>query len=181
MKEESNMAMLSDEVIVNQIYFIRGQKVMLDRDLAKLYHVPTKVLKQSVKRNMMRFPEDFMFELTDEEFRNWRSQFVTSNSDLMGLRYAPFCFTEQGIAMLSSILNSEQAINVNIQIIRVFTRTRQILLDHSELRVEIDLIKNRFNAQDKNMQIVFQCLDELMAEKTNPLPRKRIGYKSDDL
>lgn len=153
---------------------------MLDRDLANLYNVATKVLKQSVKRNMSRFPEDFMIEMTIEEFSDWRSQFVTSNSDNMGLRYAPFCFTEQGIAMLSSILNSEKAINVNIQIIRIFTRIRQILLDHSQLKLDIEIIKSRLNEQDQNMEIVFKYLDHMAADDA-PQKRTRIGFKPDNL
>jgi len=171
---------ITEEYILKKIYHIRGQKVMLDRDLADLYNVATKVLKQSVKRNMSRFPEDFMFEMTIEEFSDWRSQFVTSNSDNMGLRYAPFCFTEQGIAMLSSILNSEKAINVNIQIIRIFTRIRQILLDHSQLKLDIEIIKSRLNEQDQNMEIVFKYLDHMAADDV-PQKRRRIGFKPDNL
>ncbi len=110
MSTENTAILLPDERIMDKIYLIRGQKVMLDRDLAKLYNVETKVLKQQVRRNKDRFPYDFMFELTKEEFTNWRSQFVTSNSDSMGLRYAPMAFTEQGVAMLSSVMNSKNAI-----------------------------------------------------------------------
>jgi len=172
---------IPDEIVINQIYYIRGQKVMLDRDLAKLYQVETKVLKQSVKRNISRFPEDFMFEMGKEEFQIWRSQFVTSKSDQQGLRYAPFCFTEQGVAMLSSVLNSERAINVNIQIIRIFTRIRQMFLDNTELRLEIEKIKGKLDNQDKNMEIVFRYLDELLEKKNEPKPRKIIGYKSDEI
>ncbi len=105
--------LIPEERIMDKIYLIRDQKIMLDRDLALLYGVGTKVLKQAVKRNIQRFPEDFMFEMTKEELENWRSQFVTSNSERMGLRYAPFCFTEQGVTMLSCVLNSKRAINVN--------------------------------------------------------------------
>ncbi|MGN6398714.1 MAG: ORF6N domain-containing protein [Mucilaginibacter sp.] len=176
--------LIPDELIINQIYYIRGQKVMLDRDLARLYEVETKVLKQSVKRHLARFPGDFMFEMSSEEFKNWRSQFVTSKSDQMGLRYAPYCFTEQGVAMLSSILNSERAIHVNIQIIRIFTRIRQILTHNTELHLEIEKIKNKLDNQDKNMEVVFRYLDELSDRVTKTQenrPRKRIGYKSDDL
>ena len=104
------------EAIAGKIYLIRGQKVMLDRDLADLYGVETKALKQAVRRNIDRFPADFMFELTDTELKNWRSQFVTSKSDRMGLRYKQMAFTEQGVAMLSSVLRSKRAILVNIQI-----------------------------------------------------------------
>ena len=109
MKQKINLQLIPDEVIVNQIYIVRAQKVMIDRDLAELYGVETKVLKQAVKRNAARFPIDFMFEMNKIEFENWRSQFVTSNSDKMGLRYKPFCFTEQGVAMLSSVLNSRKS------------------------------------------------------------------------
>ena len=109
--------LISEEIITSKIYVIRNQKVMLDRDLAKLYDVETKVLKQSVRRNTNRFPKDFMFEMTKEELEIWRSQFVTSKSDLKGLRHMPFCFTEQGVTMLSCILNSDRAIEVNIKII----------------------------------------------------------------
>jgi hypothetical protein len=121
-----------------------------------------------------------MFEMMKEEFEIWRSQFVTSKSDQQGLRYQPFCFTEQGVAMLSSILNSERAIKTNIQIIRIFTRLRQMLMDNTELRLEIEKIKTKLNNQDKNMEIVFQYLDELIEHKTDVKPRKGIGYKPDD-
>ncbi len=138
MKEE--LSIIPYEIVVSKIYFIRDQKVMLDRDLAELYSVETKRLKEAVKRNIGRFPSDFMFEMTKRELENWRSQFATSNSDLMGLRYAPYCFTEQGVAMLSSVLNSERAIKVNIEIIRAFTRIRQALIDNTELRLAIEEI-----------------------------------------
>lgn len=176
-----NTSIIPDEIVLNQIYYIRGQKVMLDRDLANLYNVETKMLKQAVRRNLSRFPEDFMFEMTKEELKNWRSQFVTSIADQMGLRYMPFCFTEQGVAMLSSVLNSERAINVNIQIIRIFTRMRQMFIDNTELRLEIEKIRNKLENQDKNMEVVFQYLDELINRKENAPERRRIGYKPDDL
>ena len=150
---------------------------MLDRDLAELYGVETKVLKQSVKRNISRFPVDFMFEMSKQELENWRSQFVTSNSDLMGLRYAPYCFTEQGVAMLSSILNSERAIKVNIEIIRAFTRIRQALIDNTELRLAIEEIRKKMDNNTKNIELVFQYLDELMDKREINAPRKQIGYK----
>ncbi|MBL7932590.1 MAG: ORF6N domain-containing protein [Bacteroidia bacterium] len=126
--EVKNKMVVSDNLVMNKIYLIRGEKVMLDRDLAELYGVETKVLKQSVKRNIKRFPKDFMFEMTVKELQNWRSQIVTSNSEKMGLRHSPFCFTEQGVAMLSSVLNSDKAMSVNIQIMRIFTRIRQSLV-----------------------------------------------------
>ncbi|MCR8560485.1 ORF6N domain-containing protein [Mucilaginibacter sp. BJC16-A38] len=171
---------IPDEIVMNQIYYIRGQKVMIDRDLAVLYNVETRILKQAVRRNITRFPDDFMFEMTKEEFQNWRSQIVISNSDLMGLRFMPFCFTEQGVAMLSSVLNSERAINVNIQIIRIFTRIRHMFMDNTELRLEIEKIKSKLDNQDKNMEVVFRYLDELIEDKEDPKPRKRIGFKSED-
>ncbi len=180
MKEKTSL-IIPDELVINKIYYIREQKVMIDRDLALLYQVETRILKQAVRRNINRFPSDFMFEMKKEEFENWRSQFVISNSDQMGLRYLPFCFTEQGVAMLSSVLNSERAINVNIQIIRIFTRIRQMLIDNTELRLEIEKIKTKLDKQGKNMELVFRYLDELIERKIEPIPRKRIGYKPDDL
>jgi len=160
------------ERITEKIYMIRSQKVMLDRDLAELYGVETKVLKQSVRRNISRFPEDFMFELTKEEFQNWRSQFVTSKSDRMGLRYNPMAFTEQGVAMLSSVLNSKRAIQVNIQIMRTFTRLRQMLLSHDELKRKIEAMEKKY---DENFKIVFEAIKQLIEEEDKP-KKKRIGY-----
>lgn len=119
---------------------------MLDRDLVKLYHVETKVLKQAVRRNIIRFPKDFMFEMTKNEFENWRSQFVTSKNDKKGLRHTPMVFTEQGVAMLSSVLNSPTAIKVNIQIIRVFTKVREVLSDNLNIKLEIEEIKKKLTS-----------------------------------
>jgi hypothetical protein len=167
---------IPEEIISSKIYLIRNQKVMLDRDLADLYGVETKRLKESVKRNFERFPNDFMFELNKVELENWRSQFASSNADKMGLRYSPYCFTEQGVAMLSSVLNSERAIRINIQIIRLFTRLRKIVLDSAELRLEVEQIKKKVNAQSQNIELVFKYLDELVEKKEKP--RKRIGYRT---
>lgn len=172
-----DQSLLSEESISNKIYFIRGQKVMLDRDLAILYGIETKVLKQSVKRNILRFPEDFMFELNKSEFENWRSQFVTSNSDKIGLRYAPMAFTEHGILMLSSILKSDKAIQTNIQIMRIFTKVRQMLLDTTEIKVDILQIQKKLENHDKNIELVFSYLDELTEKKENEIERIKIGYK----
>jgi len=124
MAEPANSPKIADEIIMNKIYLVRNQKVMMDRDLAELYGVETKVLKQAVRRNTERFPKDFMFEMNKKELENWRSQFVPPK-DKQGLRYAPFCFTEQGVTMISCILNSEMAIAVNIQVIRIFTKMRE--------------------------------------------------------
>ncbi|MNS57069.1 ORF6N domain protein [compost metagenome] len=150
---------------------------MLDRDLAILYGIETKVLKQSVKRNLSRFPEDFMFELDKSEFENWRSQFVTSNSDKIGLRYAPMAFTEHGVMMLSSILKSDKAIQTNIQIMRIFTKVRQMLLDTTEIKVDILQIQKKLENHDKNIELVFSYLDELSEKKENEPERVKIGYK----
>lgn len=171
-----NTSLVPDKIIMEKIYLIRDQKVMLDRDLAELYGVETKRLKEAVKRNLFRFPEDFMFELTMEEFKNWRSQFASSNSDRMGLRYSPMAFSEHGVLMLSSILNSKKAIEVNIQIMRIFTRIRQIFTDTLSLKLEVEEIKKKLKNQDKNIELVFSYLDELIMRQENPSHRKRIGY-----
>jgi hypothetical protein len=167
-----------DETILDKIYHIRNQKVMLDRDLAALYEVETKYLNKTVNRNIKRFPEDFMFQLTAEEF-NLMFQFGTSSWG--GNRKLPFVFTEQGVAMLSGVLNSDRAIKVNIQIMRIFSKIRQMLMDNTELRLEIEKIKSKLDNQDKNMEVVFRYLDELTEVKPSQVPRRRIGYKSDDL
>ncbi len=149
---------------------------MLDRDLAELYQVETKQLKRQVRRNIERFPKDFMFELSKEEFKIWRSQFGTSNSsDKMGLRYAPYVFTEQGVAMLSSVLNSQRAIAVNIRIIRVFTKMREMLTNNLNLKLEIEEIKKKLTNHSKSIELVFNYLDELIEKKDKP--RTKIGYK----
>lgn len=159
------------EVIQNKIFEIRGCKVMLDFDLALLYNVETKVFKQSVRRNINRFPEDFMFELTEIEFNSLRSQIVTSNRG--GLRYMPFAFTEQGIAMLSSVLNSEKAIDVNISIIRAFVTFRQFSLTYSELKDRISAIENQFPDIYKALNYL---VDKDAVSKNNE-ERNKIGYK----
>ncbi|MDO3645305.1 ORF6N domain-containing protein [Mucilaginibacter sp. L3T2-6] len=169
--------LITDETLMSKIYFIRDQKVMIDEDLAELYGVPTKRLNEQVARNVDRFPADFMFKLTDDEFANLRSQFATSSWG--GRRNPPNVFTEHGVLMLSSVLNSKQAIKVNIQVMRIFTRIRQMLLDNTELRLEIELIKKRLDNQDKNMEIVFRYLDELIDKNKRPQARRRIGYKPD--
>jgi hypothetical protein len=172
-----NEILFSEELISNKIFFIRNQKVMLDRDLAFLYSIETRVLKQAVKRNISRFPKDFMFELSPDEFSNWRSQFVTSNSDKMGLRYSPMAFTEHGVLMLSSVLNSDKAIQTNIQIMRIFTKVRQMLLDTTDLKINILKIQKKLENQEKNIELVFSYLDELTQKKIDEKPRTKIGYK----
>jgi len=152
---------------------------MLDKELAEIYQVSTGVLNQAVQRNIKRFPSDFLFQLSEQEWSNLKSQTVTSSWG--GRRTLPYAFTEQGVAMLSGILNSDRAIAVNIQIMRIFIRIRQMFLDNTELRLEVEKIKGKLDNQDKNMEIVFRYLDELIEIKHNPKPRKRIGYKSDNL
>ena len=168
-------SLLSEETIANKIYFIRNQKVMLDRDLAILYGIETKVLNQAVKRNMSRFPEDFMFQLTEIEFQNLKSQIVTSSWG--GSRKLPSAFTEHGVLMLSSVLKSDKAIQVNIQIMRIFTKVRQMLLDTTELKIDILQIQKKLENHDKNIELVFSYLDELIEKKENESPRPTIGYK----
>jgi phage regulator Rha-like protein len=154
-----------------RIYLIRSVKVMLDRDLAGLYGVETKRLKEQVRRNIERFPEDFMFELTKDELGNWRSQFATSNQDIMGLRIPPFVFTEHGILMLSSVLKSERAVQVNIQIMRTFTKLREALLDNKDLRRELEELKQ---LTEERFQVVFETLDRILTVESKP--KKKIGF-----
>ena len=151
---------------------------MLDMDLAELYGVGTKVLKQAVRRNIDRFPDDFMFELSFEEFTILRSQFVTSRWG--GARYAPMAFTEQGVAMLSSVVNSKKAIQVNIQIMRVFTRMREMLINTLSLKLDIEEIKKKLENQEKNIELVFTYLDELIEKQENSNQRSRVGFKRKD-
>ncbi len=167
--------MLPDEIIIRKIYFIRGMKVMLDKDLAEMYCVETKVLKRAVRRNINRFPEDFMFELTNDEHDNLRSNFGTSRWG--GARYSPMAFTEHGVLMLSSVLNSEKSINVNIQIMRIFTKIHRDLSDNLLLRLEIDKIKKSLEDQGENIKEIFTYLDELIKEQEKPHPRKRMGFR----
>ena len=158
------------EVIERKIYIIRGQKVMLDSDLAELYNITTKVLVQAVKRNLRRFPADFMFQLTNQEVAILRSQFVTSSWG--GRRYVPYAFTEQGVAMLSSVLNSDRAVDVNIQIMRTFVKLREMIASHKDLARRLDELEKKYDVQFK---MVFDAIRQLM---TPPEPReKKIGFR----
>ena len=171
---------IPDEVVISKIYKVRNFKVMLDRDLADLYGVETKVLKQSVKRNISRFPSDFMFEMSEGEFNTWRKEFVRTTEDKKGLRYAPFCFTEQGVAMLSSILNSDRAIQVNIQIIRIFTKMRELLSTHQEILQKLEQIEMKDIEQDKKIMLIFEYLKQFETLKNQELEKKnraKIGFK----
>ena len=169
----------ADKVIMNKIYVIRGQKVMIDRDLAELYEVETKRLKEAVRRNPNRFPKDFMFEMNKKEFGNWRTQNATSKEDKQGLRYAPFCFTEQGVTMLSCVLSSDRAIDVNIQIIRIFTKMKELLLTHKDVLLQMQRIEKKLTAHDEDIKRIFEVLKKLINPPQEP--RRRIGFKPDDI
>lgn len=173
------MLNLKEEIITENIYFIRGEKVLLDRDLALLYGIDTKVLKQAVKRNLKRFPKDFMFILTKSELRNWRSQFVTSNSDKKGLRYSPMAFTEQGVAMLSSVLNSQRAIEVNISIMRAFVKMRSLVYSNMELKEKLKelerIMNDRFEENDKKIKLIFDAIRSLIIKDSKP--KLKIGFQ----
>ena len=168
---------ITEESVINKIYIIRDQKVMLDKDLAELYNVTTSNLNKAVGRNIKRFPEDFMFELTKNEFENLKSQFVTSNWG--GTRKMPKVFTEQGLAMLSGVLHSDRAIMVNIQIMRAYSKMREMLTDNLSVKLEIEEIKKKLTNHSKNIELVFDYLDELNQKLDTPEQndRKKIGYK----
>ena len=156
-----NEVLLREEKnIKNLIYEIRGKQVMLDRDLAALYYVETKALMQSIKRNIERFPENFMFQLTKEEFNNWRSQFVTSKGDRIGLRRPPYAFTEQGVAMLSGILKSDIAVNTSIMIINAFVSMRHYLIDNKDIYKSINNINNKLVEHDEKLELIFSEFDK---------------------
>ena len=152
---------------------IRGQKVMVDSDLADLYRVPTKVFNQAVKRNIKRFPKDFVFRLTAKEIRILRSQIVTSSWG--GRRTLPYAFTEQGVAMLSSVLNSERAVQVNIAIMRAFVKLREILTTHRDLAEKIAELERKYRQHDDKIQAVFDAIRELI-EPPQVSPKRRIGF-----
>ena len=180
MKE--NKPVIPDEVVLTKIYNIRNQKVMLDRDLAELYGIETKRLKEQVRRNKDRFPDDFMFEMTKDELKDWRSQFAMSNSEVMGMRRPPFVFTEHGVLMLSSVLNSKRAIQVNIQIVRIFSKMREILLTHKDLLLKMEKMEYLQERQGEDIDVIFKYLEKLLKkdkEKETQEKRKRIGYKRD--
>lgn len=172
----------NEELIAARIYIIRNEKVMLDKDLAELYNVTTGNLNKAVKRNMKRFPIDFMFKLTNRELQHLLFQIGISSWG--GTRTTPYAFTEQGVAMLSGILNSNGAIEVNIQIMRIFTKLRKMYLDTTEIRLEIEKIKKKVENHSKNSEIVFNYLDQLstrvdeIEKQQKQEARKRIGFKS---
>jgi len=165
-------ALVPVELIERRIYLVRGQKVMLDSELAELYQVSTKVFNQAVSRNRNRFPDDFMFQLTVGEDESLRSQIVTSKHGRGGRRYRPYVFTEQGVAMLSSVLNSERAVQVNIAIMRAFVRLREMLESNKELAAKLDALEKKYDSQ---FGVVFQAIRKLM-EPSALTGRRRIGF-----
>ncbi len=160
------------EMIEGKILSIRGQKVMLDEHLAELYRATTKRLNEQVKRNLKRFPPDFMFRLNEEEAEILRSQFATSKTQRGGRRYLPYAFTEQGVAMLSSVLNSDRAIEVNIQIMRVFVKLREMIASHKDLARKLDALEKKY---DDNFKVVFEAIRALMTPPPEK-PKKKIGF-----
>ena len=176
MVKKEGLVVVPDEVLMNKIYIIRNHKVMLDRDLAELYGVKSIRLREQVKRNITKFPEHFMFQLTEIEVEIMVSQnAIPSKSHLGGT--LPFVFTEHGVLMLANVLKSERAVQVSIRIIELFVKLREMLLTNTELKYEIEKIKRKLDNQDKNMEIVFRYLDELLDKKENPKPRAKIGYR----
>jgi phage regulator Rha-like protein len=176
MKKAAKGILIPDELVMNKIYLIRGQKVMLDRDLADLYGVTTSNLNLAVKRNKSRFPEDFMFQLTNDEFQSLILQFAISKKQGRGgVRKLPYVFTEQGVSMLSGVLNSETAIRVHIQIIRIFAKMRELLLTHKDILLQLEKIENKLTGHDADIILIFQYLKQLL----NPpqTPRNKIGFK----
>ncbi len=169
-----NVALVPAERIERSILLIRGHKVMLDTDLAALYGVETKQLVRAIKRNISRFPPDFMFQLSKDDFENLRCHFGTS-SQWGGRRYPPYAFTEQGVAMLSSVLKSKRAVQVNIEIMRTFVRLRRILASHAELARKLDTLEKKYDAQ---FRVVFDAIRQLSSppESESEPPKKRIGF-----
>jgi hypothetical protein len=172
--------LIPDERIERAILLIRGQKVMLDRDLAKLYGVGTGVLNQAVKRNLLRFPQDFMFQLSKEETEIWKSQIVISNpAAKMAVRKRPYAFTEHGVAMLSSVLHSDRAIQVNIAIMRAFVRLREIMATHRDLARKLHEMEKQLGEHDQKFQVVFEAIRQLTAPRTEPEKKRHIGFGRD--
>jgi len=170
--------LVAESQILNRIYTIRDQKIMLDSDLAEMYGVETKQLKRQVKRNAERFPEDFMFTLTRKEFEHLRCQ--TGTSSWGGTRYMPMAFTEQGVAMLSSVLGSKTAIEINIHIIRVFAKLRAYALTHKDILLQLVQLESQVKKDRNDIENIFAVLRELIEKESNPIPRNRIGYKQYD-
>ena len=176
MTNNRSIVKLPDEIILNKIIVLRGKKVMIDKDMAELYGVTTKRLNEQVKRNPKRFPDDFMFQITKEE----KEEIILHFEHLSGLKFSPvlpYVFTEHGAVMLASVLNSDKAIKVNVQIVRVFTRIRQMLMDNTELRLAIEKLERKTENNIKNIEVVFKYFDELTVKNEKPKPRQKIGFK----
>ena len=171
---KAEVVIVPRERIESKIYLIRGKKVIIDRDLATLYGVETRVLNQAVRRNQKRFPADFMLQLTKAEMEIWKSQIVISNREKRGLRKLPLVFTEQGVAMLSSVLNSERAILVNIQIIRTFTRLRELIATNKELREKLEKMEQKY---DKQFRVIFDAIRKLLIPPDEP-KKPSIGFRA---
>ena len=172
----SNEIVIPNEIIENKIYFIREQKVMLDRDLAELYGVKAIRLREQVKRNPNKFPSHFMFQLTEKEVEIMVSQNAIPSKQHLG-GFLPYVFTEHGILQLSNVLNSDRATQVSIKIIELFVKMREMLTNTLSLKLEVEEIKKKLENQDKNIELVFSYLDELIEKQENPKPRKQIGFK----
>jgi hypothetical protein len=164
---------LADEIIISKIFLIREHKVMLDGDLAELYQVETRRLNEQVKRNIDRFPADFMFQLTEKELENLKSQNATSSWG--GRRKKPYAFTEHGVLMLSSVLNSDRAIQVNIQIMRIYSKLRSMIMDHKDILQKLERLEGKVIKHDEEFKVVFDYLRELLNPKTEPV--RKIGFK----
>lgn len=178
LKGMSKMAsewLIPDELVMNKIHLVRGKRIMLDSDLADLYNIETKRLKEGVRRNLNRFPGDFMFELSAEEHESLRTQIASSKAGRGGARYLPMAFTEQGVAMLSSVVNSETAIRVNIHIIRVFTKMREMLLTHKDILSKLEKVEQKLTGHDAEIALVFKYLKQLLHPP--PTSRPAIGFK----
>jgi hypothetical protein len=177
-KSPADSLPLPIQLIERRIYLFRGHKVILDSDLAELYGVPTFRLNEAVKRNAKRFPADFMFELTKLEAQTLTSQFAMSKSGRGGRRTVPFAFTEQGVAMLSSVLNSDRAMQVNIAIMRAFVKLREIMVTHKDLAQKIEALERKYSVHDQEIQIIFKAIKKLLEPPTTP--KRRIGFQIED-
>ena len=172
---DRKLTIIPNEVISNKIYLIRNQKVMLDKDLAELFEVETKRVNEQVKRNFSKFPEHFMFQLNEDEFEILKSQFATSSWG--GTRKLPYAFTEHGVLQLSNVLKSERATQMSIKIVEIFVEMRNFLTGTLNLSLEVEMIKRKLTNQDKNIELVFSYLDELIDKQENKIERTKIGFK----
>ncbi|MEQ1665870.1 MAG: ORF6N domain-containing protein [Bdellovibrionales bacterium] len=179
MAKKELQALVIEQKILNRIYVLRGEKIMLDKDLAELYGIETRILKQAVKRNIERFPKDFMFEMIGKEIDHLVSQNVIPSKSYFG-GAAPFCFTEQGVTMLSCILNSKTAIEVNLRVVRVFVKMREYALTHKEILLQLVKLEKEIKGNSKDIENIFTVLKELIEKETKPKIRNKIGFKHYD-